>query len=366
MTGSDISYALAGPGDFGDIERLLAQTDMPGWITLSYRSDLSRARVMSPAGSVQSVIGRNDRGTLAGMASRMVLPGYWNGQPRAIGWAAQLRLAHAFRHRPSVLRGGFDAFRRDLHDPQETPWYMASILSENRVAKRLLERGLPGFPTFTPVARLHTLAFSAQHASGSDAIRCATPGDAPALRAFLNRENRLRPLAPALDETEDFSPNRWPGLSIGDFLIAERSGEITGATALWSQDPYRCLVVTGYNPWLARARPLVNLVSPLTGLPKLPPFGAALPMAYLAFFTVAGNDATCALALLRAARAEARARQFSFVSLGLVQDDPLWPTLSALRHRDYGATLYTVTWKDGEIAPPPEQFHLAKVELSLL
>lgn len=366
MTGPRIAYSVALPEDFADIQALLAETDMPGWITLSYRSDLNRARCMAPGGSVRSVIGRAPDGRLAGMASRMVMPGYWQGQPMKVGWVAQLRLSKASRHRPAVLRGGFDAFRRELHDAKETPWYMGSILSENRTAKRLLERGLPGFPEFVPLMGYRILAFRASRSAQTDMVRAATAEDAPALRAFLNRENRTRPLAPAFEPDEDFRPGRWPGLEIGNFLLALRDGEICGATAIWSHYPFRRLVVAGYDPRLATVRRLANLLAPLTGLPSLPRLGAALPMAYLAFFTVAGNEPAIARALVAAAGGAARLRGLSIVALGLVEDDPLLPPLSALRHRGYDATLYGVTWLPGEKSPPKAQFRLAKVEAALL
>lgn len=363
------SYRRAEPADAPALEALLAATDLPGWIALSYRADLTRAPQLHPAAQAQTLLAEAPGGALAGMATRLVLPGYWQGAEARIGWLGQMRLAPGFRHRPRLLRGGFAAFRSLLHQPGETPWYLASILRDNATAARLLSAGLPGFPRLAPVIDYRTLAFRARPTApprGALTITPARAEDAPALIAFLTAQNRTRPLAPVLEADETFAPGRWPGLRLSDFLIAREGGVIVGATALWAQAPYRALVVRRYDPRLAALRGPLNLAAPLTGLPRLPPPGQALAMAYLAFFTVAEHAPATARALLAAARAEAAKRGLAFVSLGLCADDPLLPGLAAVRHRGYDAQICTLTWEADEIAPPRAVFALAKVEISLL
>lgn len=366
MTINNVSYSVAGLDDVEDVEALLSQTDMPGWITLSYQCDLVRAPKMSPNGHSQSVIGRDKSGVLAGMASRQVTSSFWAGKPAQIAWFSNLRLALDFRNRPSVLCRGFDMYRASLHKPQDTPWYLASILSDNTAARRLLERGLAGFPTFRRLFGFQTLAFSAKRVRPALPIRAALPEDASAIVSFLNQQNHTRPLAPVLERDEDFSAGRYPGLAVGDFLVCEGGGEIIGVVALWDQVPFRRLVVANYAAGLSRLRLLINLVAPFTGLAKLPPQGEHLAMAYLSFFTVRGDDPKVAQSLFDAARTAAKRRGLSFVSTSFAEDDPLLLTLSKNKHRAYPANIYGVTWSDDGALPDASCFSLSKIEIAML
>lgn len=366
MTNRDISYAVAGPNDINDLEKILAETSMPGWITLSYQSDLERAPKMFPDGKSQSVIGRANDGALAGMASRIVMPCYWQGNVRPIGWIGNLRLAKEFRNRPSVLRNGVSAFRSKLDNAKETPWYLASILADNAPARRLFERGLPGFPKAQKLFAFHTLALRTKRLPQSPHIRAATQQDAAEIVRFINQQNQNRPLAAALSCTEDFSSGTYPNLSINDFLVYEAAGNILGTVAIWDQVPFRRLVVTNYKNTLRRLRALVNFVTPLTGLPTLPPQGQHLALAHLAFFTVPNGQNEVAQMLLDAARTVGKQRGHSVVSLGLAEDDPLLPQLSKNRHRAYAANIYCVTLNSNTPSVDPKHFALAKIEIALV
>lgn len=334
---------------------------MPGWITLSDRAQ--PGMVMAPGITQKSVIGRDGAGRLAGMASRWVVPGFWQGQPARIGWVGHLRLDKSFRHRPKVLLGGFEAFRAALHDPAETPWYLATVVEGNLPAKRLLEAGLPGFPQFTKLMPYHTLAFRTAKRQAPESTRQAGPEDAAALARFLADAHRTRPLAPVLTEGDLRDPSAFSGLRLSDFVICEEAGKITGAAAVWDQRPYRGWAVTDYRPPLRQLRAAVNIAAPVTGLPHLPRPGAMLAHGSLAFFTATHSTAR---PLIAAAQSLAADKGLSVVSVGLMADDPLLPVLNRLRHRRYDAALYGVTWLDGERLPPPDAFALAKIEICLL
>ena len=338
-----MKYTLAGPGDHADIERLLAQTDMQSWVRLSFRADLS-APPMHPGAETAHAFAR-DGATLAACASRTTMP-----TPHGpVTWIGGLRVAPAYRGRPGLMRNGLTAIRALLL-PDSPGWQIAAILSENTAATRLLTRGLPGFPTFTPVQDLTTLALRPRRAK-IPGIRPASEADLPPVRATLAaRRGPLLPLIP-----DDF-PAGFPGLSVKDILISDRGGVI----ALWDQRPHRAFYVTGYAPALTTLRPLWNLTAPLTGQPSLPPPGTTLAQAFLAFLHADTTDD--AHRLVTAALDLAHRRGLTTATLGLLPADPL---AARLRHRAYRSTLYRVTWPDASPEKLPDLTQ-ADVELALL
>ncbi len=351
-------FDVAGPGDDPAIAALLEGSELPGWIALSYRAAPGRHGPLHPAADGKSLIVRDAAGTPVGMATRTVMPGYFGGKVQPIGWIGQLRLAPEFRNRPKLLRGGFDLFRRALHS-KDTPWYLASILSENTRAKRLLEAGLPGFPRFEPLTDYVTLAY---RTGGAGPVDLARPEDMAAIAAFLNQQNQNRPGMVWMDPTGP----EWKGLRARDFLLARRNGAIVGVVALWDQRPLHRLHVAGYAPMLRRLRPLVNIAGALTGVPRLPAVGQDLASAFLSFLTVQNNDPALAKSLINAARAEAARRGLAMVVAGLAADDPMLRSLQSLRHRAYRSCIYGVTWFDGDRLPPKAAFDGMKLEIGLL
>ena len=113
-------------------------------------------------------------------------------------------------------------------------------------------------------------------------------------------------------------------------------------------------------------RRVLNLAAPITGLPRLPPPGADLDAAFLAFLTVGDGETETAISFVNAGRELAARKGLALVSLGLAEDDPLLRVLSrAFRHRSYVSDIYRIAWpaEAGSVAPPIVH---PKVEVSLL
>ncbi|MFZ2102055.1 MAG: hypothetical protein WAU86_15970, partial [Oricola sp.] len=284
-------YRVAEPRHDAAIAGLMNAFAIPGWIALAYRTEPGRHPPLRPDARSATVIGeRLEDGRLGGMATRSMLPSFLGGKPRDIGWLGQLRIDAAFRNRVHLLRAGFEAVRTFLHDPAETPWYLASIIEGNDAARRILEAGLDGFPLFESLFDYMVLAMTVPARRGDfpRSVRRAGPGDMAAISAFLDGQNRPRDFAPRIGDAVS-GPAAWAGLAPGDFLIHETDGRIDGAAAVWDQRPFRSFAVTAYRPPLGRLRPLINLASPLTGLPRLPAPGDALGQAYLSLAAVRGD-----------------------------------------------------------------------------
>ncbi len=365
-------YEVAGPEHDDSIAALMNDNAIPGWISLSYSTTSGWHRSLRPAATSQTLIGtRISDGKPGGIASRTIQPSFLAGQDARIGWLGQLRIDPAFRNRPHLIRTGFDAVRRLLHDAGETPFYLASIIADNHVARRILEASLPGLPRFRPlfryqVAAIPTRSFRRRFPSG---IRTARPGDMPAILAFINDHNRHRDFAPRLVPgiEPDASGTFWAGLSPGHFLMHETGGILDGVAAIWDQRAMRSIVVTGYNKPLAMLRPGINAASALLGGPRLPPPGAAIGQVYLTLATVRGDNEGVWRDLVRAARLAARSMGADLLVAGFTENQPAAASImDRFRHRRYDSIIYGVHWPDAGHPVDVGRIKGPKLEIGLL
>ena len=281
---------------------------------------------------------------------------YLGGAPVRLGYLGQLRAVE----RSSGLRrlGEGYALLRSLRRADEQPFDLTAIVADNRPARRLLERGLPGLPRYEPLAEVETLVIPAsrrRRRRNEPATRGLGADELPRLLAFLDGELRSRPFAPVWHDVEIAAEGRGrSGLSCGDFEVVEAGGRLVAAAALWDQRAYKQAVVDGYAGWLRAARPLVNLGLWSVGQPTLPPPGAELPLAFVAGLTVAGDDAASACALIEALREQARRRGLTGLVVGFAVGHPLLQPLRRRFHaRPYRSILYAVHGPDGGFVPTP-------------
>jgi hypothetical protein len=352
---SGFTFELAKAEDDASISDLLAQSELPGWIRLSYRTTLGAHGMLHPRAVSQTLVARGE--SLAGMVTRSTFPGFFGGHAQDLSYLGHFRVAPFARRRLKLLRQAFDSF----HDRFGAGWSFASLVDDNNPAKRLLTSGLPGYPRFAPVGQFQTVVLRSLKPAKMAIVRTALPEDMPQVAAF--HRALVRSLAPVLS-AEDLAQGRWPGLAPHDFLIAERAGRLVGFVALWDQRRFRQMRVTGYRRPLSAFRGVANLLGPLTGFPHLPNVGNDLALGYLSFLSVLPGDHDTALRLVEAARRLAGARGLQSVALGLGADDPLLLRLR-LRAATYGSCIYTVSWQDGA-APPPSDFIGMQPDIGLL
>jgi hypothetical protein len=343
------------PGDEPGIRALLRERPFAGDVSLSFEREPDFHLAASVEGDRHDVVvGKAPDGRVVGLATRSVRTAWINGSPARLGYLGQMRAAGEGRGNVRAVREGF-ALLRAGRRPDETPFDLTSIVSDNLPARRLLEAGLPGFPTYRPLGGMVTLALTARARHRAPAagltVRRAVPALLPAVADLLADHGARRQFAPCCTAEDLASPERARGLAAGDVLLAERGGRLAGCAALWDQRAFKQAVVRGYSPWLRAARPLLALAAPLLGLPRLPPVGQPLRSAFLAFLAPAaefGEDAEAvAEALIDAALAEAAARGLELVLLGLSEEEPLLPAARRRPHRPYRSTLYAVHFEDG-------------------
>ena len=367
-----MKFELATEAHDAAVRRLLRDNPMPGWVSLSFEREPSFFLGASIEGDVhQTVVACDPDGRVAGLASRSVRDAYLDGAVGRLGYLSQVRIDPAFRGK-SVLAGGW-AKMRELHvaDPVET--YITTIIAGNALARRILEKDRPTKPCYRPRGELHTLALVPRRGSlrsrlgWGPEVRRGTAGMLPDIAACLQRNYARYQFAPHWTADALADPALCRGLSAESFLVALRSGRVVGCLAVWDQQGFKQNVVRGYDRTLRVVRPLVNAVSRVAAIPRLPAVGEPIPQACLSHVAVDGDDASVLVEMLERALHEARLRKLAYLSLGLMDANPmLRPVRSTFRHIDYRAVLYVVYWPDGEGRARRLDARPAHVELATL
>jgi hypothetical protein len=357
-TDQTYTFAIAGAEDDEEIRRLLRESVFAGDVRLSLEREPNSALAASIEGDVHDTIVARHRvsGEVAAIASRSVREVFLNGVPSRLGYLGQLRIDPRFRRHHGLLNAGFNFCRR-LHSSRtggEVSIYLASVVADNEPARRLLSRPVAGWPSFEPFDTLVTLAIPVRRSAsrrppaGVEICR-GSEGFVNEIVACLQRNGSRSQFFPRWTRAALLSPTRSRGLDLSDFIVARRAGQVVGCVACWDQRAFKQAVVRGFSPLLARWRPLVNLVAPLSGSPRLPAVGAQLPYACVSHVAVDEDDDGVLMALLGEACVTARQKGLRYLAVGLSARSSLLARVRrSFGHRAYESVLYVAFWPEGE------------------
>lgn len=363
-------FELAREADEPELRRLLRDNPLEGAIVLALEREPSAFLAGSLQGDLHQVIVARDEttGRLLGSGSRAVGNAFVGGRETRLGYLSQLRLDRAQRGSVRMLKQGY-ALLRELHGDGATPFYVTTIVEDNRSARRFLEAGIDGLPTYRPVERLVTLTLSARRRRGPPQIEVApaVPEDLDRIVALLARSGERHQFAPVWSKESLLSSERTRALDVRDFLIARRAGRDLGCVAIWDQRGFKQSVVRGFTPALALLRPFLNVAGALLGAPRLPSPGSTLRAAFLSHLALYDDDPETAVALVAAASSRASERGIDFLHLGLAARQPLLPTIErAFPHRRYVSLVYVVHWEDGARAVDALDGRVPHLEVAVL
>lgn len=350
------------------LRRLLADNPMDGAIRVALEREPNAFFAAAVEGERhRTIVARETAsGRIVGMGSRAVWNAFVNGQPCRLGYLAQLRLDRAFRGRRRLFAAGYRLIG-SFRQADEAPFDVTSIIADNRVARRLLEAGLPGFPAYRPLEPFSTLILAAGRARRPRLVERGSVERIPAIAACIERNRRRFQLAPFWSADDLLSPERSRGLTPESFFLATDGGAVRGCLALWDQGSFKQAVVRGYAPGLARWRPWINRLAPVLRTPRLPAPGEPLPHAFLAHVAVDGDDLEVFGTLVEAACREAWEKRYAYVVIGLASRHPWVPWLERrFRVRKYASVLYAVDWGEGGGAIAGLDGRMAHVEAAVL
>jgi len=362
---------LADPGDDADLRRLLRESPMPGWISVSLEREPDYFAAGAIEGEVsQTLVARHTKdGRVIGMGTRSVRDVFLNGRVDRMGYFGQLRVDSRYRGSRRRLQEAYRAWK-PLHDWGDAAFYLTSIVEANTRARRLLTLGVPGLPTYQEFAVFSTLALPCSRRRSrrrGPGVTRAVPADLGAIARFLQGNYAQYQCAPSWTETSLRSTETCRDLGPEDFFLAVHDGCIEGCLALWDQRSFRQSVVRGYCDALARWRPYVNRVTTLLGMPALPLPGTPLNQAFLSHIAVTRQKPELLMGLIRAAMDEAAVRGIDWLILGFSEQNPLRSLVK--RHffnLEYRSVLYLVFWPDGEEAVRALDSRMVHVEVATL
>ena len=351
-----MQFELARSSDEPTLRRLLRDAPLAGDI----RVTLEREPCIDFANAIegdrtQILIARNDRdASVVAMGARTLRTSFVNGMPTRLGYLGMLRVLPRYQGLPALLKRGYQALRA-LHGDGAAALYVTTIVADNHRARRVLEAGLPGFPSYQYLGDLLTLLLPTRRrgrgTAGGVTVTNAGANDVEEIAQCLRRYGARFQFAPCWSAADLQSAVRSRDLALGDFLVVRRGSRIVGCAACWDQREFKQVVVRGYSTRLQLARPWWNFVAAVGGAPRLPRVGTALAFAYLSHLAVEDDEPRVFQALIEACLRQAARRGLAHLTLGIAERNPLAATaLSRFKSRPYRSRAYLVYWPDGEDA----------------
>lgn len=364
---------LATPADEQGLRRLFAETTMEGPIEVSFQREPNFFLGTTVQGKFAQVgVARDvETGTIIGSGTRTTRPAYVNGEPREVGYLADLRLRREYRGGTLVAR----AYRhlRRLHEDRRTDIYFTAIFEQNRVALRTIASGRAGLPTYHPMGGFYSFVVSLRgprtslNARQPPEIVKGSPDLLPEIVACLNRNGKRRQFAPFCCVEDFLAPDRWlRDFRVEDFYVALDCGQVRGVLGKWDQRGFKQSVVVGYHGRFARFRPVLNLAARLLGYPSYPPPGSPLQFFYGSFIAIDDDDPGVFTALLERVCTDARGGDCAYFVVGLAADDPLVRGLHGFRRVGFRSQLFCVCYEDGEATFRQLDGRVPHVEIAML
>ncbi|MBC8333707.1 MAG: hypothetical protein ISR59_11275 [Anaerolineales bacterium] len=345
------SFELAQPSDDPALRKLLAESPMPGRITVAFEREPNYFMGCSTMGPFwQTIIFRHTPSQeIAGVLCRAVRSHFINGKPQDLGYVGQIRIAEKYRSLWLLHRGL--SFFRELHADGRTPTYLGVISAENRISRGILvERRRRNFPSAQEIARIYTLGIILRNPMKAlpfdGKIERGSSETLPEIVIFLQEHGTQRQFFPVYSAADFTEGEVVRDFDIRDFIVARRDGQIIGVLGLWDQSGYKQSVVREYDRSLRLVKPFYNLGARLLGAQPLPNQREHIHSAYASFICIANDDANVFAVLLRAVYNLAAERRYAYLMLGLTTTDSLLPLARKYPHIDYHSQLYLGSWEN--------------------
>jgi len=349
-----VRFEIASAQHDATLRRLLRENPMPGRISLSLEREPSYFAAAGIEGPEHQTIVALEGERVICAGSISARQRFINGAPMRVGYLGGLRMDASRRGRAAIIRRGYDFFRH-LHEQGGPPLYLTSIVADNLPARRLLERGLKGMPTYRFLGEFVTLIIRRRHRGETDkstglahrrlrenGLRLRSGSDARTAEIveLLQRDHQQYQFAP-IWSADELQPQNFR-------VVYSPDGTPTACAAIWDQRAIKQTVVRGYAQHLRWARPLINLGAAVLRRPGLPRIGQSISHAFVSHLAASPLEPQLAEWLILLLHGPASARHIDYLTLGFDARDPRLAHLrKVFRPREYASRLYAVHWDDG-------------------
>jgi hypothetical protein len=344
---------LATDTDDPVLRELMRGNGMATWVEMAIEREPSFFAGKQFCDDEWAVIAEENQ-EVVGMYTAAMRPVYVNGRPERLGYLGGLRVARNHRHRIRHLRKGYASIRPLAPATGTLPWWFTVVAADNLAARRLLESGVRGLPTYHLLGEYVTLGLPASRGRRQELWRRADETEVDDVVAFHNAHAARVELGPVLDD----ALARRVGLD--HFYVLERDGVVQGVAALWDQRSFKQIVALRYRRPIGRLLPVYNAYARLFQRIPLPREGGALNHTFIAFLALADDDVRSDIRrVLRDLLSHCRT---PVASLGLHTAHPLLETLMDFKPVRYPARVYGVTFE----GRPPVSEHPVQPEAAFL
>ena len=349
----ELTFEAATEATEPQLRRLLRDNPLTGDIHVSLEREPNAFHAAGISGDQYQMMLAfgGEPGELIASGGRFELETYINGAAHRIGYFGELRAQGGLKARRKLLLGSYRKMRQ-FHEAGNVSFYLTTIIEDNHRARRLLEAGLGDMPAYRPLETMVTFTIptrlGARRRRPSFGIARGNEQQLAGIAAKLAENGTRYQFHPVWSEDILHSASRCRGLAPENFLLCPDGDDLRSCLALWDQRAFKQTVIRGYSPRLGRVRPLLNIVAPLLGRPRLPSAGAKLESAFLSHVAVDEDDEDSLIALVAAGCEQAMKKDIDYVMISFAARNPL---ANVIRKRftshEYVSVIYVVFWEDG-------------------
>jgi hypothetical protein len=339
----------ATPADDAQICAQILRNAMPGRISLAASHDPSFFASAQVEGYIRRVSVAERDGRIVGMGLMAKRRVFLNGIPAEVGYTSSLRTDPSIRGGTAVARGSRlmkQWHEEDLH----APFYLCCIIKDNVLARRILTSGRAGMPAAHEIGTMYVASIPLLHRPRTrppDGLRIVRGGavGAEAIIECLSNHGRSKQFFPVYT-IEDLleQDGILRGLHVNDFHVAISGDRVVGVVACWNQLAFRRMVVAGYSGGMRLVRSLLSPIARMLGLAPLPNPGDAVQSVSAACIAIEDNEPGVFRALLDSVLQAEHGTGKTFLTVGLMEQDPLSEVTRRYLHLPTRSCIYALQW----------------------
>lgn len=251
--------------------KLLEENAMQGWVDMLMTRQPNYLNKQHYFGQEYPVLAEQE-GVFLGCCQLTKQQGFVNGQRVDLGYLNSLRVSENYRNKIRVLKEGFSYLKNFL---SPLAYCYTSIASDNKIARRILEKGVAGLPKYQLLGELSTFVIAKTRAKHLGLWQKV--GQLQTIVDFYNKQASQYQLAPYLAED-------WLIKADLPVLGYYQNNQLKGCAVLWNQQSFKQIIASHYHPLINLLRPVYNGYAKLTNRPQLPKLKQVLDQSFLSFF----------------------------------------------------------------------------------